>query len=312
MAGWHHWLDGCESEWTLGSWWWTGRPGVLQFMGLQRVGYDWATELNWTCICPFLHLAYETFSLTMSSKFSHVVVNSRILFLCKAEQFSTLSTYHILLIHSSVDSQLGCFHFLFWFSVKAPIFHYFGYILRSETDRLCGNSMFNFLENWHTISPEVVPFCIPTNNAQHFQFLHTPKKADFKASNCQHLSLFVWLELFFIYITVILMGMKWYLSVVLISTSLMIHDVQYLLMCLPVTCIFIWGNTYSSPFACFKKLLLWYNWHITLYKCNVYMCWFDIFRYWNTITTIGLALSHHLVFCSRNYFNWFFVVVIKS
>ena len=31
-----------------GSWWWTGRPGVLQFMGLQRVGHDWVTELNWT------------------------------------------------------------------------------------------------------------------------------------------------------------------------------------------------------------------------------------------------------------------------
>ena len=31
-----------------GSWWWTGRPGVLQSMGLQRVGHNWATELNWT------------------------------------------------------------------------------------------------------------------------------------------------------------------------------------------------------------------------------------------------------------------------
>ena len=30
--------------------WWTGRPGVLQFMGLQRVGRDWATELNWVLI----------------------------------------------------------------------------------------------------------------------------------------------------------------------------------------------------------------------------------------------------------------------
>ena len=30
------------------SWWWTRRPGVLQFMGSQRVGHDWATELNWT------------------------------------------------------------------------------------------------------------------------------------------------------------------------------------------------------------------------------------------------------------------------
>jgi len=31
-----------------GSWWWTGRPGVLRFMGSQRVGHNWATELNWT------------------------------------------------------------------------------------------------------------------------------------------------------------------------------------------------------------------------------------------------------------------------
>ena len=30
-----------------GSWWWTGRPGMLRFMGSQRVGHDWATELNW-------------------------------------------------------------------------------------------------------------------------------------------------------------------------------------------------------------------------------------------------------------------------
>ena len=32
------------------SWWWTGRPGVLQFMGLQRVGHNWVSELNWLCI----------------------------------------------------------------------------------------------------------------------------------------------------------------------------------------------------------------------------------------------------------------------
>ena len=31
-----------------GSWWWTGRPGMLWFMGSQRVRHDWVTELNWT------------------------------------------------------------------------------------------------------------------------------------------------------------------------------------------------------------------------------------------------------------------------
>ena len=38
------------SDWLCGQvkWWWTGRPGVLRFMGSQRVGHDWATELNWT------------------------------------------------------------------------------------------------------------------------------------------------------------------------------------------------------------------------------------------------------------------------
>ena len=30
------------------SWWWTGRPGMLQFMGSQRVRHDWVTEQNWT------------------------------------------------------------------------------------------------------------------------------------------------------------------------------------------------------------------------------------------------------------------------
>ena len=31
-----------------GSWWWTGRPGVLRFIGSRRVGHDWATNLNWS------------------------------------------------------------------------------------------------------------------------------------------------------------------------------------------------------------------------------------------------------------------------
>ena len=46
MVGWHHQLNGHEFEWTLGVWWLTGRPGVLQSMGSQRVRHDWKTELN--------------------------------------------------------------------------------------------------------------------------------------------------------------------------------------------------------------------------------------------------------------------------
>ena len=46
MVGWHHWLDGHEfgQAWC---WWWTGRPGMLQSVGLQRIRHDWVTKLNW-------------------------------------------------------------------------------------------------------------------------------------------------------------------------------------------------------------------------------------------------------------------------
>ena len=50
--GWNGWMAS-PTQWTWvwvnsGCWWWTGRPGVLQSMGLQRVRHGWATELNWT------------------------------------------------------------------------------------------------------------------------------------------------------------------------------------------------------------------------------------------------------------------------
>ena len=46
------WLDGITDSMDMslsepGNWWWTGRPGVLRFMGSQRVGHDWVNELNW-------------------------------------------------------------------------------------------------------------------------------------------------------------------------------------------------------------------------------------------------------------------------
>ena len=49
--GWDGWMASL-TRWTWvwmnsGSWWWTGRPGVLQFVGLQRVGHNWATGLTW-------------------------------------------------------------------------------------------------------------------------------------------------------------------------------------------------------------------------------------------------------------------------
>ena len=49
--GWDSWMASL-AWWTRvskssGSWWWTGKPGMLQSMGLKRVRHDWVTELNW-------------------------------------------------------------------------------------------------------------------------------------------------------------------------------------------------------------------------------------------------------------------------
>ena len=44
---------------NLESWWWTGRPGVLQSMGSQRVRHDWAPELNWIAKSGCLHGTLE-------------------------------------------------------------------------------------------------------------------------------------------------------------------------------------------------------------------------------------------------------------
>ena len=49
--GWDGWMAS-PTRWiwvwvNSGTWWWTGRPGVLRYMGSQRVGHDWVIELNW-------------------------------------------------------------------------------------------------------------------------------------------------------------------------------------------------------------------------------------------------------------------------
>ena len=61
--GWDGWMASPTWTWVWvnsRSWWWTGRPGVLRFMGLQGVRHDWATELTDVKVVYF-HPAYFTY-----------------------------------------------------------------------------------------------------------------------------------------------------------------------------------------------------------------------------------------------------------
>ena len=87
MVGWHRWLD--ERVWVSSrSWWWTGKPGVLQSMGSQRVRHDWVTELTDWC-SHFVSITYS----------------------CIYKIYRNISSksYGYLYVHASVST---CSHFL--------------------------------------------------------------------------------------------------------------------------------------------------------------------------------------------------------
>ena len=86
--GWDGWMASL-TRWTWvcvnsGSWWWTERPGVLWFMGSQRVGHNWATELNW-------YHNHTKFVYEMQGLFN----------ICKSLLYTTLSKWRIKIIQSS-------------------------------------------------------------------------------------------------------------------------------------------------------------------------------------------------------------------
>ena len=74
--GWDGWMAPL-TQWTWlwvnsRSWWWTGRPGVLWYMGLQRVGHDWVTDLIWSeCMC-----FNATLSICLTLSFPHCIYKS--------------------------------------------------------------------------------------------------------------------------------------------------------------------------------------------------------------------------------------------
>ena len=77
--GWDGWMASL-TQWTWvrassGSWWWTGRPGMLQPMGLQRARHDWVTELNQPGIEPsFPALEGRLLTTGVPGKFLYLLI----------------------------------------------------------------------------------------------------------------------------------------------------------------------------------------------------------------------------------------------
>ena len=95
-TGWDGWMTSLTwGTWVWvnsGSWWWTGRPCVLQFLGFQRVRHDWVTELNWFWL-PEMSVNCSCLELTLTDSFK--LVNSQ----CCFSHFKS----HKIIIHSPIS-----------------------------------------------------------------------------------------------------------------------------------------------------------------------------------------------------------------
>ena len=102
--GWDGWMASL-TRWTWvwvnsRRWWWTGRPGVLRFIWSQRVGHDWATELNWTDIYFInnsLLMTLISFSFQVMSTLKYLYIQSK-----KLRTISVILYLEVLLLKSRI------------------------------------------------------------------------------------------------------------------------------------------------------------------------------------------------------------------
>ena len=101
------------------SWWQTGRPGMLRFMGWKRVGHDWVTELNWTELKAITDKETEVMPIRQEIKMlSHLYGLDRGLALCSD---TIMEWFHVYLAPFQPQGGLvQCHSFVKMFKRRAP------------------------------------------------------------------------------------------------------------------------------------------------------------------------------------------------
>ena len=135
--GWDGWMASA-TRWTWvwvnsGSWWWTGRPGVLWFTGSQGVRHDWATELNWrnlwlqgqgVLLCPFSECFHCFTFQTLDSIFYMTLSRSPVYFFNITKWPSTIfgrdqpvSLHDSVIISRYLVTEFWFFLMIVWYSL---------------------------------------------------------------------------------------------------------------------------------------------------------------------------------------------------
>ena len=188
------------------SWWWTGRPGMLRFMGSQRVRHNWVTELNWT-----MNIRCDTGCMYLLNQH-----------LCFFQIYNLEWNRWVMIVLLLVFWNLS----ILFFTVAALIY-------------------------------------IPSNSVRGFPFLHF-------ITNIRYWMFFFFCCLF-VFMIAILIGVRWYLPVVLICIS------WWLVMLNIFSCVVghlhsLFGKNVYSVFLLIFWLgcLVLFQYWIAVYICQIW------------------------------------------